>query len=226
MRCILCKTENSSPIEIFSCSVCKCNYGSFTEPANYDDYGKLYEGMGAYCENLKIVPNPWRQAANRGFPYEKIIEFFMNQDQQLDVLDVGCGWGYVDYVLRGLNFKVRGIDISKEAIDFATKTYGEFYELKTVQEYEGKHDLILAVEVFEHLADPKGWLKRCLEIAPRVMITTPNLSVYKTPWVSEMPPIHMAIYRKKSLEWLAKDLGVKVEVDDSSLNLIAMFSYL
>lgn len=226
-NCILCNHEGNQigTTELFSCPVCHTNFSKHTEPASYENYEILYPGIKDWCESLKSKPNAWRQAANRGVPYQKIIEYFMNQDQQISILDVGCGYGYMVYILNQLGFKARGTDISREAISFALKTYSpKWYDLISIEDYQDKHDMVVAVEVFEHVANPKEWLKRCLEIAPKIMITTPNLSAYSNQnWVSEEPPIHMACYRKKSLEWLANDLGIKVEIDDSSLNLIATF---
>lgn len=228
MQCILCKTEgdeiqNQEGFRIFNCSKCKTHFGSLSEPADYSDYERLYPGIKGFCEDLRIKPNPWRRVADRGEPYKAIVGYFMNQNETLNILDVGCGYGYLVYALRKLGFDATGIDIVDEPIKFANNTFGEYFSERDVNEYGKKHDMIVAVEIFEHLANPREWLQRCLRIAPKVMITTPNLGFYKKDWVSEPPPIHLACYKKESLEWLANDLGVKVEIDDSGQNLIATF---
>ncbi len=226
MQCLICKTEGDKLEEhIFACPNCKTNFSDFTEPADYADYEKLYPGMKDWCVSLKTKPNAWRAVINRGEPYSEIMKFFMNEDRRWNILDVGCGYGYMVYVLSSLNFAVKGIDISREAINFAQETYSpDWYENGEIEEYRGKHDIIISVEVFEHLAKPKEWLRKCLTIAPRVMITTPNMQFYKgRNWISEPPPIHMACYCKGSLEWITKDMGIKVNVDDSGSNLIATF---
>ena len=180
--------------------------------------------MSEFCEQLKDSVSPWVDVSVRGFPYAKVMEYFTNRERNLDVLDVGCGWGYLAYALNALGFKTTGIDITSEGVEFAKRTYGLPYHKTTVEEYQGKHDVVVAVEVFEHVPNPKEWLKRCLEIAPKVVLTTPNISHYgNAAWTSDPPPIHLACYRRESLEWLAKELDVRVEIDSSGPNLIAIY---
>ena len=230
ITCILCGQPNiQNDSGYFSCATCKTIYSDQKEPANYDKYSEMYPGMKEWCKELKLKPNAWRKAANRGFPYEKVIEWFMNQDQKMSILDVGCGWGYMVYVLNTLGFSAKGIDISQEPIDFATQVFGNDYILETIENFKAKVDIITAIEVFEHLAKPVEWLKKCLEIAPKVILTTPNMGwpTYEDQnlkWISEDPPIHMACYRKESMEWLKNEIKAILELDDSGLNLIAIFT--
>lgn len=223
-KCILCETESQSEETYIECPTCHTNFPKDWEilvPPEYNTrYEELYPGMQDWCQNLKLIPNPWRAIANRGEPYAKVMEWFMNQDQKLSVLDIGCGWGYVVHILKDLGFSAVGIDISNEAVDFAVKTFGQDYMCGAIEQFKGKMDIVLALEVFEHVNNPREFLKKCLEIAPKVIITTPNLT--SGIWISELPPIHMACYRKESLEWLAKDLGVKVKIEGNN-NLFAIF---
>lgn len=226
MQCILCKTEGNQLsedgrlIELFSCPNCKAHFSRHTEPANYDEYDKIYPGMKEYCQGLKDNPNYLSLVAGRGDPYEKVINWF---SPKLKVLDVGCGWGYMVDTLRKLGYEAYGIDISQKAIDFARETFGHYFLKQDIKDHQEKHDIVLAVEVFEHVPNPREWMKRCLEIAPKVIITTPNIESYNTTWVSDNPPLHMACYTKESLEWLAKDLGVRVTIDSSGRNLFAIY---
>lgn len=228
-NCILCKTggekitEHSLSCALYACPNCRAHFSEFDKPADYVDYEKIYPGMKEWCQSLKGTPNWWRKVAQRGFPYSRVVEMFMNQDKQYNILDVGCGYGYMVYTLKRLGFIASGIDIVDEPINFAKETFGPEYSKSDVYDYKNKHDAILAIEVFEHVANPREWMKRCLEIAPFVIITTPNLTSYNANWVSDQPPLHMACYRKESLEWLAKDLGVNVKIDDSGHNLLATF---
>jgi SAM-dependent methyltransferase len=227
LQCSICKTEGDKITEheysevIYTCPKCKVSFSEHIEAADYTDYESLYPGMKAWCEDLKYKPNAWRKIVDRGEPYAAIMQFFMNQDEKFKILDYGCGYGYIDYVLRGLGFDVYGVDISDQAIDFARKTYGDYY---------GKpwgdnllRDIIIAIEVFEHLVNPKEWLQKCLTVAPKIIITTPNLDFYKKYWVSESPPIHFMCYRKETLEYIANELGIEVEIDNGGRNIIATF---
>lgn len=220
MSCILCNHEET----ILSCPNCKASYPYNWEslaPADYaTKYEELYPGMQVWCQKLKDAPDFMEQIANRGEPYTKVVNYLKALTQPLKILEVGCGWGYLTYGLRRLGFDAEGIDISPQAIYFALETYGQHYRTQDIYSVKYNADIIVAVEVFEHLRYPLLWLQRCLQIAPKVVITTPNL--VNGNWISENPPVHMACYRKESLEWLAKELGVKVDIEGSN-NLFAIF---
>ena len=171
-----------------------------------------------------------RHVAGRGMPYAAVMNYFVNEDVPLDVLDVGCGYGYIDWTLHSMQFKTTGIDVSGQAIEFAQKTYGLPFHAMTIQEYAKlgkKHDIAISIEVIEHVKNPKDLIRKCLEVAPKVIITTPNGGYpahVGQVWFSDLPPVHLAIFYKEALEGLAQQLGCGVKIDDSGPNLVATFN--
>lgn len=97
-------------------------------------------------------------------------------------LDVGCGGGLLAEPLRRLGAKVIGIDASPEVIAVAREHAGRMgleidYRAGDVQELESQFDLITAMEVIEHVADPAAFihaLARRLAPDGLLLMSTPN----------------------------------------------------
>ena len=79
-------------------------------------------------------------------------------------LDVGCGAGLLTEPLRRLGAEVTGIDASPDVIAVArehARAMGLEIEYRSgdVQELEGQFDLVTAMEVIEHVADPAAFVE-------------------------------------------------------------------
>jgi SAM-dependent methyltransferase len=85
------------------------------------------------------------------------------------ILEVGCGSGAVLQQLsrypdmQGARFE--GYDISPQAIEIATRTGNErirFAQGDPFADHEGKKfDLLMAIDVFEHVPDYMGFVEKC-----------------------------------------------------------------
>jgi 2-polyprenyl-6-hydroxyphenyl methylase / 3-demethylubiquinone-9 3-methyltransferase len=97
-------------------------------------------------------------------------------------LDVGCGAGLLAEPLVRLGAKVTGIDASPEVIEVAWEHARRQgleidYRAGDVQELEGQFDLITAMEVIEHVADPAAFVRALAKrLAPGglLLLSTPN----------------------------------------------------
>jgi len=88
----------------------------------------------------------------------------------LTLLDVGCGGGLMAEPMRRLGFAVTAIDASAENIGTA-RAHAEqhaldiAYRAATVEQLEaegaGPFDLVLTLEVIEHVADPEAFIRAC-----------------------------------------------------------------
>lgn len=97
-------------------------------------------------------------------------------------LDVGCGAGLLAEPLARLGARVTAIDAAPELIEAARAHASEQglaidYRAQAVEELDGRFDLVTAMEVIEHVADPQAFLRALAErLAPGglLILSTPN----------------------------------------------------
>src|SRR5580658_1971085 len=86
----------------------------------------------------------------------------------LTLLDIGCGGGLLSEPMARLGFAVTGVDASEENVGVARRHAGEFglsidYRAATAEallaDAAGPFDLVLNMEVIEHVADPGAYLR-------------------------------------------------------------------
>jgi 2-polyprenyl-3-methyl-5-hydroxy-6-metoxy-1,4-benzoquinol methylase len=98
------------------------------------------------------------------------------------ILDLGCGNGSLTSFIAQQGFEVVGIEESASGVELAAQSYPDcrflqssIYDLPTAQLGE-KFDIIVSVEVIEHLVYPKQLIKAAKEhLKPRgrLILTTP-----------------------------------------------------
>lgn len=102
------------------------------------------------------------------------------------MLDVGCGWGYVAEHLFRKGCRVTGVEPDAErlrqAVPWCERTIvGTAEELDRLGLDPGGFDVVMFVDVLEHLVDPWRILKgslRYLRPGGRVIISIPNFANY------------------------------------------------
>ena len=91
----------------------------------------------------------------------------------LQLLDVGCGGGLLSEPMCRMGFQVTGLDASEKNIGTA-KAHADMGELdirylnSTVEQLAARgevlYDVVLCMEVIEHVADPESFLKTCASL--------------------------------------------------------------
>ena len=87
----------------------------------------------------------------------------------LDILDIGCGGGLVCEPLSRLGGNVTGIDAGEKAIEIA-KSHAKqsnldiTYKCETSQSHQNQYDVVLALEIIEHVDDVPGFVESVLHL--------------------------------------------------------------
>ena len=104
----------------------------------------------------------------------------------LRLLDIGCGGGLLSEPMRRLGFAVTGVDASERNVAIA-RAHAEaqgldiHYRAATAEqllaERAGPFDVILNMEVVEHVADPGAYLRDCARLlAPGGLMVVATLN--------------------------------------------------
>jgi SAM-dependent methyltransferase len=153
----------------------------------------------------------------------------MAQPSVQRVLDIGCNHGSVEALFQ-LQFPkeaqtttIDGIDISTEAIQHARQLQ---LPNCTFQSYDGHglpyddnaFDLVLMIEVIEHVVDKKRMLEevnRVLRPSGRLLLTTPNPDCWPLRFEAWMWSVLRYLFRRPAVE---KDVFVSHSMLESVLN--------
>lgn len=127
----------------------------------------------------------WRHAGEH-FSHDYLLGLvrkLLPESSELQILDAGCGSGYIAAALADDGHDVTGIDASADGIALAREAYPQVrYEAASVYDDfrafapKGGWDVIVAVEVIEHLYSPRRFLenvRRHLRSSGHLIITTP-----------------------------------------------------
>jgi SAM-dependent methyltransferase len=129
------------------------------------------------------------------------------------VLDVGCGCGYGTHLLAtGGARETLGVDISREAVDFAGRRYSR--EALTYRVMDAKHldldctfGLVTCFELIEHVAEDEAVVQSIAGLLDQdglCLISTPNAETYVAGGEGGNNPYHCREYKQDEFEALLK----------------------
>ncbi len=127
--------------------------------------------------------------------------------QGLSVLDIGCGGGLLSEAMANLGATVHGIDVTPRNIEVA-RTHAALsgaevaYEVtsaETVAERDATYDVVLNMEVVEHVADLDGFLDACARLVrPGGVLFVATINRTPVAWLTAI------IGAERVLGWLPK----------------------
>jgi len=105
--------------------------------------------------------------------------------QRSSIVDVACGIGYGSFVLAQAGHAVYAVDRSAAAASYGAEHYPHrniFRRIADVMDVEGlpadSHAAAVCFETIEHLADPRPMLRALARVAPMLIASVPNETVF------------------------------------------------
>jgi GT2 family glycosyltransferase/glycosyltransferase involved in cell wall biosynthesis/SAM-dependent methyltransferase len=130
------------------------------------------------------------------------------------VLDIACGEGYGSAMLARAARSVVGVDVSVEAVEHASATYGNGEALRFLQGDasripldDSSVDVIVSFETIEHLlpqADMIAELRRVLKPDGYLIISSPNREIYSVK-LGQNNPFHLKELNFNEFDELLKE---------------------
>lgn len=149
--------------------------------------------------------------------YEDIIEFLNNYRSKLNsILEIGCGSGDLLKECQSKGWKVTGTEISNSARKILKEKGIKIVDLDLASEsFTEQFDVILLLEVLEHVTHPQELLEFCFKsLRPGGILfgTTPNAHslnsrILGVHWSIYGLPEHLCIFTPTALKKIGGKLG-------------------
>ena len=137
------------------------------------------------------------------------------------LLEVGCGSGEWLGYMRGLGWRVEGVEPDPKAVatalsDGLNVRQGQLSDQSYPNAYA---DVICVIHVVEHLHEPLATLRECRRVLQpngRLVIATPNSASlghhrFKSNWVSLDPPRHLMIFDPPTMRRMLDQAGFDID---------------
>lgn len=171
---------------------------------NFDEYKKMSDFEKTYWWHrgkLSLV--------------KTLVEKYFPKRKNLNILEIGCGTGEVSTLLKSYGH-VAGIDISSVALEFSKEKgvsetiLADITKFET-KNYEKRYDLVLALDVLEHIQDDVLAMKKVYALLKDSGYFFVNVPAHKFLWSEHDEALHHK-RRYHSLELLKKlqDSGFKI----------------
>ncbi|GIJ53995.1 class I SAM-dependent methyltransferase [Virgisporangium aurantiacum] len=172
-----------------------------------------YDRYARYAGAVTRSPEPLDLLAGAELPYRFAADAVRLLPRDAVVVDLGCGEGYLTYALRRAGYTCLGVDLSQTVVDRARRRFGHDDWFATTAELDlAGADLVLALEIIEHVPDPVGFLRDAmtyLRPGGSVVVTTPNrdASPADAIWDTDLPPVHLLWFGSTAIREVARRAG-------------------
>lgn len=225
ISCLFCNSDKASQfrkradiVQCFSCGIVYLR----TRPTSETMY-EIYQSYANDTSHMRppdTVSEAKKSGLRREYFVNEIIGFV--KDKKDTWLDVGCGWGALLDYGRELGFLPKGIELTRNCLDFATMqldipvSNAQFTNSKI---NENSCSVISMVHVLEHLPNPKETLQKVYKtLKPGGMFCgiVPNIESLcsgklKDDWVWLDPTHHYVHYSPGTLKKKLEEAGFTVE---------------
>jgi 2-polyprenyl-3-methyl-5-hydroxy-6-metoxy-1,4-benzoquinol methylase len=206
-------------IGITKVSICRC------KDSMYRFYYPVILGDGHFYEKLQSISPSyyhWNWEHGEAFNVIKKNDY---------VLDIGCGSGFFLEGIKEKTVNVKGLEYNDLALK-KCKERGITAIKSNIEDFSKENmncfDVICAFQVLEHISDVKSFISSCLNaLRPggKLIIGVPNNNPYlyrkDINHTLNMPPHHIGLWNKKSLQKLA----LFFEMQNFSLQVEPLYNF-
>lgn len=122
------------------------------------------------------------ESRKKDFRNNSLNKLIISRLKEGDILDIGCGSGYLLYYAQKNNIKVTGLEPNRELVKIAKKNYGNLNIINKPAEELGtidqKFDNITMIDVLEHIDDDNKVVKKVYNLLKnkgRFIINVPTI---------------------------------------------------
>ena len=197
-----------------------CSFRTANVKLSDEEFANLYsskyfagEEYYDYVKERSLIERHFRSRLKRLLPY-------VQDAVRKSLFEVGCAYGFFLSVARTCFASVAGIDISRDAIEYAAGTLGLRAEAGDFLGYEFHQpaDVVCMWDTIEHLKDPDAYLAHAAKhMSPGgiIAITTGDIDsvvarLRGRRWRQIHPPTHLHYFSKATLSCLLNKHGFNV----------------
>lgn len=229
-KCPICSSEGNIKIlyknlignkSILECPKCSIQY-LYPYPTE-SELNEIYsEGYVAWGIGNEDTFSQMKKAK-----FRKLLKYTAKYCNKGNLLDFGCGPGYLMEEAKKIGFNVYGAEFGEYAANIAKNKFGEdkifVGNIENCKFQDNFFDIVIMSDLLEHIVNPISSLKKVNAILKNTvnsngggycMITTPNTNsltakLLKSKWHRYMLE-HLVYFNKNSMEKLAELTGFKV----------------
>ncbi len=182
-----------------------------------DIYPRNYYSFARSRRSLAVLAKEWLDKIG----FRKLLRELPGSE--LSLLDIGGGTGWLLDLMKSVEPRITAtsiVDLDKDA-GMRAEQAGHCYYRGRFEDTDpvGPFDLILMLNLIEHVADPRAILlkaKSLLKPTGRVLIRTPNFDALDArlfrhrSWAGYHTPRHFILFRRESIERLCTECGFQI----------------
>lgn len=249
-KCVLCKSNNHKleiakkfvEQEIMLARCASCNLVSLYPPPTPKQLLTLYDKDYFAGDNTiagysnYVADKDWREEKARTQISELnyCSDEFLNSSEQINVLDVGSGFGYFRRAAEGAGWQHKGIEYSSFAVEMTKSLYGYQTACPDIASAfnsgyitEGEFDIITLWDVLEHFTDPvkeMSLVAKALKLGGIIAMRSPNIDCIEfdvfRDYYHSIKQDHMNYFSKQTLERLMEMSNFQIENFKSTTHIL------
>jgi len=170
---------------------------------------------------------------------KKETQFIPNYIKNGRILEIGCSYGYYLSQLKNIGWDVKGIELSKKAVEFAKNELNLDVECKSIEDFQSDtlFNIIYMNMVLEHVESPKKILEKCFSLLKekgKLIFSVPDFSgvevrIFKKYAYSLQLPFHLYHFTPYTIKNYLKKFdfaNIKIIHQISDRDLIAPLSFI